>query len=452
MNTFCQTIFRLFLFCLPLSMLSQTPLVPCNYCDDDIFFWMDTTMGLPNGRVIDIQEGDNGDLLLLGRRSDAKYQNYHASFLRVNQEGRAIAYNSFDGDGNIGPSLYIYHLNNFVKIGKENLMAYGTTVNNNNQYSLYTELLDDNGGSNPFMFKLSNRINFAGDLMKRKDSTYLELKTTVVPDYERNVYVHKMNLNFQELEVVPFVDKSTVSSHIISSHDINADYPQFGLEATETDKYIYVLGYRYTDISTNQSIPIVYQLSKTGEVIWEKALPREKNVYSLHFAALENNNVLVTGSYSDDSVLNFINTRTSMNLLSEKGELLQRKEIPGFVSNGILVLERGDLLIYGHFLQQISQISGKIEVHRAATFLFNDQLIMANRDQFSGLDPPDGYISQLASASSTTFLSGIELSNGRIALGGRVYMQINPENSYYSQRSERYLVVFADLEGNFGQR
>jgi hypothetical protein len=141
---------------------------------------------------------------------------------------------------------------------------------------------------------------------------------------------------------------------------------------------------------------------------------------------------------------------TQLFTLDSNGTQIQMTETSEICANGVLTLNNGNIFLYGSKYQAV----GNYIITKAAYTLYDPAMKIVKEDMMGMIDGPDAYLPGLYISmfpTSSDFLTAIQLSDGRIACGGRVYMprETTPVAIQTSERYNRAFLVLMDDNGNF---
>jgi hypothetical protein len=200
------------------------------------------------------------------------------------------------------------------------------------------------------------------------------------------------------------------------------------------DKTILILGRKYNDDKSDY-VPILYKINPQGDIIWKKAIDVPGSIYTQSIGLSIDNTIIYMCSYTKTQTGV---SETRVIKLSATGEALNNGTLPDFSSNDVLVLKNGNLLFYGsRFLVNEKQV-----VTKGKFVLTDADLNEKANTTLDKTDKPDIDLKKGINTSSD-FLTACELTDGRIAIGGKVYMP-HADNATLKQNNPLLLIIKPD--------
>jgi len=315
-----------------------------------------------------------------------------------------------------------------ITIGKTGESMDASTIPIENLYNLIKLESSKPGGYRVFGNLLINKqyapiqvlINPEGKEVSKTIETqvYSTLISDITSDatyyyilYTKSVKTEKFNISLNKLENA--TGKVEWLKKISSEQNEEADQ----LVVTKTGD-IYILGKKYNDEST-EYVPIIYRLDNQGNQLWKKGIDVPNNFSSQSFIVSNANEILYVCGYTKNPTGT---CETRVVKLSAEGEELNSNSLVDFSANGIISLQNKNYLIFGSkfFVDQ------KQVITNAKFSIVNDMLQEVTNKTLDENDKPD-IDSKQTSRTSSDFLSAIQLSDGRIAMAGRIYMNVGKE-------------------------
>jgi hypothetical protein len=412
--------------------------------NNEIVYWNDTLSGLQNFRIISMLEAPDNKIYLLSKATDQGYNNPHPNFTRMDFNGKVLNTNTIITQD-------VYELNSIVALPDGKVKIIGTTSSSG--YMLpYFETLDAKGNTDPYIYNYNIVPIYPGKVFKTDDGFYNETIATFNPQGGSdnadpnepgalwNVWIYKKDYR-----------KKAVSEQEVWHRKIVSEYHEEPVNTIQSsDKSIISLSKRYTTPDFDRYIPVLYCLSPEGEVTWTKELPNEENYVTASIVTDKNGNIYSMFNFGNEQM---ILNHTSVYLHSSKGDSLKFTWIDKFCANGGVLNKDNNIILYGGIYKAESGYS----IKKATTCLIDKQLTVLNQNSMDMFDAPDAEIPGLGFTvypTSSDFLTGISLSDGRYALGGRVYMpeRINAsvDEIIAMPRYNQNLVIFTNQTGDFG--
>ncbi len=249
--------------------------------------------------------------------------------------------------------------------------------------------------------------------------------------------------NYQLLTKESKDDQYNISLRKVSLRDNTSDWvKKISSEQNEegekilylADNSILILGRKYNDDKSDY-VPILYKISAQGDIMWKKAIDVPGSFFTQSMSIGPDNTIIYMCGYTKNPTGI---SETRINKLTAAGEPISNSTLADFSGNGLLVLKNGQIFIYGsRFL-----VSEKQVVTKGKFVITDDNLVEKLSSSLDKTDKPDIDLKKMPTTSSD-FLTAVELTDGRIVIGGRVYMP-NPENPNLKQNNPLLLVVKPD--------
>ena len=390
----------------------------------DIFYWTDTSTAYINHRILSLVEYKK-NVYALSKSQDKDFDNPHPSFSRISLQGKVQNFTVYPDVNDI------YELNALVVQPNEELRFYGTAVNNR-KFIPYINSVTQSGVMANTSFMMVSVPHFVGDAKQINASECVWAKSIQGSATNRyNAFVYRVDMSKGD---------NIVWKAILSS--------EYNEECTRLvvlpDTSVLLLCKRYTDETFLSWIPVIYKMDPKGTILWNKELTDFADFADQNLAA-DKNSIYYSNSMGNEKA-----GTNSGNIikLDQKGEVLSRVAIEEMNPNGILVLKSGKVLLYGGVYKPL----GMQFVEKGKVILMDDKLTKIKDRAMNDFDKPDGELPSLAmmtKPTSSDILTAIQLSDGRVALAGRVYMPryTKPDEIMLSPRFNRNLLIFAGDDG-----
>lgn len=404
------------LFLLPAISFAQT----------GVYWFGDSTSSLANNRIISMKENTNGDLFLLGKASDNFYQNPKPYWAVCDKAGKLKSQTT------LATSNKYYEINNFTICSPDRVRIWGTeTVNDRLTISLNTiNAKGEVQGSDAIM---TNTATLTGDVCQL-DATYAVLAKTVQSSSTGKYHISIYKYNLQ--------DDQQAWYKTLATDDNEEASKVFALK----DGSLIVLGKLYNEQLTSYT-SVLYKLSAAGETIWKKQLDAYSKFYAHDVSEGPNKSLVYICSWGNETVPV---ATTKVFSLDSNGKSISMNEIEELRANGVLTLANGNIFLYGAVFKTV----GIAIISKAATRIFSPAMKPLKEEEMGMLDGPDAFLPSMYISSFPTasdFLTAIQLKDGRIACGGRVYMPAdsNPATIAESDRYNKAFLVLMDANGKF---
>ena len=381
-----------------------------------VFYYDDGNETYKNNQVIKLLEASNKDIYLLGKAADNKYQEITPLLIRVDKKANLLFQKIISSES-------LYDLKGMILLPNQNIKIFGTSKTNDKYYP-YERTITPDGAIKTEESSFSVFSTWINDVKYLNDNRVLIVETKDGKAGKFNISIFKVNTqnNNQEWH------------RKISSED-NEEADQI---LVLKDKKIIILGKKYADDLLSY-VPIIYKLSSEGKQIWKKGIDVPKNFYNQSISVDENGILYYICGYTKEST-GLCETRL-ITLSSDNKEInhITFKEIS---ANGILALKNGNFFIYGSniFVKSAHVIT------KAKYIIFNKNFKTVSKKQLGNKDVPDSEFTKNKfniSPTNSDLLTAIQLSDGRIACAGKVFMP-NMKNIKNSSRRNNALLLLID--------
>ncbi|MBU0486761.1 MAG: hypothetical protein KKA07_15370 [Bacteroidetes bacterium] len=369
-------------------------------------------------QIIDILENTkSGEIYMLGNTTDLNFEHAKPYFARVDKNGKILFTKYFDTE--VYSLCSVILLDDVIKI-------FGTQ--NYSGFSQYTTSFDSNGESKSNTLTMDITSGLLEDVVNLNDGTSLRLSSRRKGDF--------FNIRISRLDNK--LDYATLNFPIKAGQNEIA-----GNFCMLKDKSLLILGTSLDDeYQPNESVLHHYTIE--GDSLWSITIPDAKRNTSQHIGVDVNNQIYYMYSlvYEDYTTELFVST------VSEKGEFSNQKSISDIIPQGMISLKDGNMLIYGYKYV----VSGESALRKAKFVIVDNKNEVVIQDEIKDTDPPDSEMPSyefVLMPSSSEFLTAFQLSDGRIALAGRVFFPVNATTSGENKRLNKPLLVIMTKDGEF---
>ncbi len=386
----------------------------------------DSSSAFVNNRIISIKEGTNGDLYLLGKATDRGYKNIHPYWAVCDKSGKMRSQKT------VATENSIFDLNNFTVCGEDKFRIWGTEIVNN-RATLFLGTVNAAGEMPGTDAMLTNTATFCGDVCQ-VDAQHAILAKTVQSSKTGKYHISFYKYNVQTDQQVWYKTLDAEGNEEASKI--------FVLK----DGSIILLGKLYNDMLSSYKT-LIYKVTSAGEPVWRKELDAYPVFHNHGIAEGKNKSLVYVCSIGEEKDAS---GSTKMIALDSTGKVMSTTELKDIRANGILGLKDGNFFVYGcHF-----QVAGHYIISKACYRMFSPELEETGKDEMGMFDGPDAYLPNLAMTAWPTasdFITAIQLSDGRIACAGRVYMpeETHPDKIILSARVNKAFLVLMDEKGKF---
>lgn len=410
--------FHLYLFCIALFI----GILPSK-AQIGIFYYKNPNAQFMNNRIVSLTEASNQEIMLLGKAGDEKFTNMRPYYARIDKKGNMLFQSTLDASG-------LYDLNKILILPGQDINIYGS-IKNADKYTPYINTINTSGKSKKLENKFSVYSTILNDVIYIDKNTALISETKVGKTDLYNIAIYKVNL--QTGEQVWYKNITSESNEYANQLLLLKD------------NQIIILGKKYNDERTNY-VPIIYKLSSSGEVMWKKSLSVPGNFFNQSITYGEGDILYYICGYSRESTGT---CETRIVMLNQENENIDYKIFQEISANGIITLNDGNFFIYG---SNLIVHEGHV-ITKAKYVVFNKGFEVIADGQLGASDEPDaGFLKNAPKAmpSSSDLITAIQLSDNRIACGGRLYMPAtNKADKVDSDRQNNALVLILSPDGKY---
>lgn len=408
--------FTLLILFLSLNAISQT----------SVFIWTDTSTTYVNHRIVSLIEYEK-NLYALTKSQDINFENPHPAFSKISLQGKVQNFTVYKDASDI------YDLNALVVQPDKKIRIYGT-CNTNGIFVPYINSVTQAGVMENSSFIMVSVPHFVGDAKQVSSNECVWAKSIRGSATNRyNAYVYRIDMSKND---------NIVWKAILSS--------EFNEECSKLtvlpDTSVILLCKRYTDETFLSWVPVIYKMDAKGAILWNKELSDYSDFSGQNIIA--NKEAIYYTNYNGNE-----KNGTSNGVLvklDQQGEILNRIAVENMNPNGALILKSGNILLYGG----VYKPAGRNFVKKGKVMLYDSKGMKIKEREMGELDRPDAELPGMVISmmpTSSEFITALQLSDGRIALAGRVYMPLHegPDEILLSDRANRNLLVFAKEDGTW---
>lgn len=366
----------------PFSLLAQT----------GVFYFASDENADKQATAVAIVQESNDSLILINLQADDDYSNQNLLFLKTKSDGTA----------GISKTIPIEKLHNIVYVSPLNQTNYKVFGNQNT-----------NKHYQPFQLKLTSSGKLVD--MESETSVFSTLTSHVAMDKDYYYILYTKDgknerYNISLLKMAVETNKVVWLKKISSEQNEEADQ----IYVTE-DGTLYILGKKFND-DVSEYLPIIYKLDTKGNQVWKKGIDVPANFNKQTFFIAPNQDIIYMCAYTK---LQTGMAETRLIKFSDEGKEMHHKTIGDLSANGMLKLANGQLVLFGSkfYVDQKQVVTKGSFTLLGAGF---NELFSKTLDQ---TDAPDTELN-LPVQTSSDFTTAIELSDGRIAFAGKVFMTL----------------------------
>lgn len=373
-----------------------------------------------------MKENSNGDLFLLGKATDATYNNIHPYWAVCDKSGKLKT------QATLATTNNFYELNNFVICSPDKLRIWGTETSDN-RLTMSLNTITADGMISEQNAMLTTTTTLTGDVCQLDDQNAVMAKTvqsSATGKYHISVYKYHVQ------------DDGQVWYKTLATEDNEEASKVFAMK----DGSLIVLGKLYNESLTAYST-VIYKLSSAGDITWKKALSGYDTFYAQGISEGKNKTLVYICSTGVETLAT---GTTEIFQLDSSGNEISKREINDIRANGVLTLKNGNIFLYGSHYQK----TGIYIISKACYKIYTPDLKEIKTDEMGMFDGPDAYLPSLFISvypTASDFLTAIQLKDGRIACGGRVYMPYPAaaDMIMFSDRHNNAFLVLMDADGKF---
>ncbi len=376
------------------------------------FIYHDTVKGKPHIQINDIKEGSDKKLYIAGESKDENFELTSPWFMQVDGKGEMLHKSAL--------STEVSDIKRVILNKDQKSMLYGNTTSTGGKPQSYSALLTEEGHTTSINVMAMSYAMILGDAVP-----YSKTQTLVVQS-NRNKETQLYNLNLIKAANDMYFPSGFAT--------IESTYNEISTQVvTNRKKDIFIVGFRMIGEDLQ---PFVYATDSTGKKLWEAIPEIPAGFENLKIGLDKNENILVTAGYRNN---NLGNCNTQLWKANASGKTIQQLDIPNLKSNGILLLKNGNVMIYGADFQIHDR---RFIISKGSFVVLDDKFAIVKQDEMKKTDAPDADLAPLAMSAKPTsseFNTGIQLSDGRIVLGGRITFPEFPEDekilgcTYYNE-------------------
>lgn len=408
-------------------LFSFLVLYECSFAQTGIYHWADKDEMMIHNRIVDIKQLSDQTIAMLSKLEDEKYENMFPAITKMRTNGDIILSKFIE-------RYHLYELNGLLIQPDQNIRIFGTEMSATNGLTPYYDWISQLGLVIPTNSTMSAQPTFIGDIQKIGDAAII-LKSVVNKSKKYNLMIS---------EVIPSLTDSVLWNCRIES----VHHEEGNQIVPLSDGTMLILARSYTDETMDHFTAVIYKLSKTGKLLWSKEISDVKDFDAHRIVSDESGIIFYCAGFSDQSNGSCY---TLVKKLSSEAKPLVEKRIDGMMTNAMIQLRDGDLLLAGSNLIEYPEYfltKAKHVVIFADDFSAKSEFQLGSQTQ-PETDFPVQEISYMP-ASSEYFCATL-LDDGNVALGGRALLPIksDPLKLLKSPRRNENLLVILNANGEF---
>lgn len=408
-----KLIFTVLTFILVSNLLAQT----------GIFYYTNENIAYPNTRILNLAEANNKEIYVLGKSSSLNYDSNVPYFARIDKKGNLLVQKNLKATS-------LFDLQELVILPNQFIQIYGSEKKTG-KFVPYIRTINALGDLKDSDINFSVYSTIVNDLTPFDENHILVCETKLGKSEKYNINVYKFNLN---------TNKQVWNKKISSEENEEADQI-----ITLNNGNIVIVGKKYNDEMTSY-VPIIYKLDSEGNKIWKKGISVPENFYTHSIAANSSGRLFYTCNYSRESTGA---SESRIITISPESDILKYETLYDISANGILALSNDNFFVYGSNIL----VSESRVITKAKYLVIDSELNTLKNYEMSETDFPDSaYPKDLNMMPSSSDINiAIQLSDGRIACGGRIFMpqELDPNKILSAPKQNNAYLILLDQNGNF---
>lgn len=365
------------------------------------FLLKDTVPGMMHKQIKDIQETSGKKLILFGESKDENLAKTSPFLMEMNSKGQLVRKIHFKNTVN--------NVKKIIPVNATTNRLYGMNNTVGGISKMYVQTMGKDTKATFESITNENSVVYGEVLPYSKTHTFIIQSV-------RKTGSKIFNLNFIK------TPNETYSATPFGAHE--SKYTEMCMNAVlDKNKNFFVAGIKVIDDSIT---PFVYAFDSLGNERWTKFPKIDKTFENLKISLDKNNHVLFSAAYRNNKMGT---CWTHIWKFDNKGNLIGETKIENIKSNGQFLLKNGNTILYGTHFQIYDR---RFIISKGNWVILDDSLKVVMADEMNAKDSPDADLTPLAMTAKPTsseFHCGIQLTDGRIALGGRVTYPEYPEES-----------------------
>jgi len=402
-----------FLFLFAGSLISQT----------GVYYYANDNIDYPNTRILSLTEANNKEIYVLGKSSSLNYDINVPYFARIDKRGNLLVQKNLKASS-------LFDLQELIILPNQYIQIYGSEQKAG-KFLPYIKTINAVGEVKDTDINFSVYSTIINDLTTFSEDHVLVVETKLGKLEKYNINVYKFNLEENKQDWYKKI-----------SSEVNEEADQI---ITLKDNNIVIIGKKYNDEMTSY-VPIIYKLDSEGNKIWKKGISVPENFYTHSIDANSEGRLFYTCNYSRESTGA---SETRVITISPNSDVLKYETLQEISANGILALSNDNFFVYGsNILVNESRV-----ITKAKYLIIDPELNILKTHEMSNIDFPDNKFPEGLNImpTSSDINVAIQLSDGRIACGGRIFMPqtLEADKILSSQKQNNGFLILLDDHGNF---
>lgn len=374
----------------------------------------------PNLQIVDIGCDNNFVIYVLGEAYDEEFQNPYPWIALIDGKNGSIIQEAFPVKENTEGLLKI-----FITRDKK-IVVYGNCIRNDKVQPYFLQIEENLQIKNHFLVSLKKPQYIAGVASFTPDKNLIALNIAEVDMGKIKIGLAKIPI---DMFIPSFFTQIEGSPYMLAT-DITLYNNKIILAAYEKDY--------------NENIkPVIYCMDTAGKVEWTFNPSYNPN-FNEQFVRTDNNSIYILTNYKypENGTCN-----SSLIKLNKEGKKITEKNYDGYKFNGLQILKNGKIILYG---MSYLILDDTYLTSTGVYMILNENLETMFTKQVGVEDLSNQKLKETIKNNnlmiSSELNAGIELLDGRIALGGRFYMP-DIANSAFDIQFNRPMIILLTKDG-----
>jgi hypothetical protein len=390
-----------------------------------VFHFSDTESDRPYVHIIDMKEGSDKSIYLLGESKNSSFDSTALWYARIDSKGKLI--------NQVSRGTDVEDLKRIFLVSDEKVLCIGNKPSYTGKPQSFANYYTKEGRPQDLSVMAMSYPIILGDAVQTADNSIYAVQAN------QNKETKLFNLAIVKAPVDKFMP--------MQINTIQSDFHEIPSSISLNDKNELIVACLRIG-EQEKPIPLIYKLDAQGKEIWKYKPEVDAEFMNITTSFDSKDNVILAFGYRDNS--NYTSF-TILKKLNSKREEIQTEIISDIKSNGIVKLKNGKMLLYGG---NFKAYDNRMIISRACFTILNEDLTVFKADEINEKDNPEKSFStevMIENPLSSEFMTAIQLNDGRISIGGRILIpeKTDAENIKEAQRINKALVLFTDSEGNF---
>lgn len=362
---------------------------------DTLVFWQDLQFQKNNFRLEKIHEV-NKKVFIFGTAINDSLLQKEITFYQIDQEGKILIKKNITCKN-------LFEIADVLALNNGNFQIFGTSLNDT-ILTPYTQIINQEGVSLMQSNEITEKSILTADVKKVDKKSAIYCQSIYSDAGVFNAFLFWVDLKNSEI---------SRKKHLLSP--FNEECSQL---ITQTNGDVLLLCKRFKNADYSDYSSILYKISKKGELVFTKELSKKGNFVEHKIIKDENGNIYHSNSFLSK---NPVSCYTVLSKYNSEGEFIKAVKLNEMQVNGLLFLKDKNILAYGFNHKK----AGVFSIQKGKTVILNQNLLIGKTFELNEKNRPDSEIPiEIAKTfpSSSEFLDGVQTSNGKLFLVGRIFM------------------------------